>query len=170
MPGKGRRRREKNYRAAHGGEPRLPPPPKQRELDALPSKLRRLIAIQEKHKGGEKGAVAGDSSGKQGESDAAKNKALAKIRYCGLISWINTMKAKGSGRGGKLWIFVSDFIDAGALSSLLQGGSGAGRRLHVAGVALAAPRGVAFIYGAGAGASSSEMLARRRNRGREEGG
>ncbi|XP_025881741.1 uncharacterized protein [Oryza sativa Japonica Group] len=80
MPGKGRRRREKNYRAAHGGEPRLPPPPKQRELDALPSKLRRLIAIQEKHKGGEKGAVAGDSSGKQGESDAAKNKALAKIR------------------------------------------------------------------------------------------
>nr|XP_025881740.1 uncharacterized protein LOC107277467 isoform X1 [Oryza sativa Japonica Group] len=91
MPGKGRRRREKNYRAAHGGEPRLPPPPKQRELDALPSKLRRLIAIQEKHKGGEKGAVAGDSSGKQGESDAAKNKALAKIRYCGLISWINTV-------------------------------------------------------------------------------
>jgi hypothetical protein len=75
MPGKGQRRREKNYRAAHGGESRLPPPPKQRELDALPSKLRRLIAIQEKHKGGEKGAVAGDSSGKQGESDAAKNKA-----------------------------------------------------------------------------------------------
>uniref|UniRef100_A0A0E0A4B0 Uncharacterized protein n=1 Tax=Oryza glumipatula TaxID=40148 RepID=A0A0E0A4B0_9ORYZ len=152
MPGKGRRRREKNYRAAHGGEPRLPPPPKQRELDALPSKLRRLIAIQEKHKGGEKGAVAGDSSGKQGESDAAKNKARK-----------DKVKAKGSGRGGKLWIFVSDFIDAGVLSSLLQGGSGAGRRLHVAGVALAAPRGMAFIYGAGAGASSSEMLARRRN-------
>ncbi|XP_006655747.1 uncharacterized ABC transporter ATP-binding protein C825.01 [Oryza brachyantha] len=82
MPGKGQRRREKNYRAAHGGDSRLPPPPKQREVDALPSKLRRLIAIQEKQKGGAKasgGAVAGDSSGgapgKQGESDAVKNKA-----------------------------------------------------------------------------------------------
>uniref|UniRef100_A0A0E0L7B1 Uncharacterized protein n=1 Tax=Oryza punctata TaxID=4537 RepID=A0A0E0L7B1_ORYPU len=74
MTGKGQRRREKNYRAAHGGESRLPPPPKQRELDALPSKLRRLIAIQEKQKGSG-GAGAGDSSGKQGESDAAKNKA-----------------------------------------------------------------------------------------------
>uniref|UniRef100_A0A0D9WLC4 Uncharacterized protein n=1 Tax=Leersia perrieri TaxID=77586 RepID=A0A0D9WLC4_9ORYZ len=77
MPGKGQRRREKNYRAAHGGDSRLPSPPKQRELDALPSKLRRLIAIQEKHK--DAGAGAGDSSGKtpgkQGESDAAKNKA-----------------------------------------------------------------------------------------------
>jgi hypothetical protein len=48
MPGKGQRRREKNYRAAHGGESRLPPPPKLRELEALPSKLRSLIAIQNK--------------------------------------------------------------------------------------------------------------------------
>uniref|UniRef100_A0A8R7V3J2 Uncharacterized protein n=1 Tax=Triticum urartu TaxID=4572 RepID=A0A8R7V3J2_TRIUA len=48
MTGKGVRRREKNYRAAHGGDARLPPPPKQRELEALPSKLRRLIAIQKK--------------------------------------------------------------------------------------------------------------------------
>uniref|UniRef100_J3MAY4 Uncharacterized protein n=1 Tax=Oryza brachyantha TaxID=4533 RepID=J3MAY4_ORYBR len=78
MPGKGQRRREKNYRAAHGGDSRLPPPPKQREVDALPSKLRRLIAIQEKQKGGAKasgGAVAGGAPGKQGESDAVKNKA-----------------------------------------------------------------------------------------------
>jgi hypothetical protein len=117
MPGKGQRRREKNYRAAHGGESRLPPPPKQRELDALPSKLRRLIAIQEKHKGGEKGAVAGDSSGAlplrlsprlplncsyslmkflrplQGNKERAMRRRtrLAKTRYCGLISWINTV-------------------------------------------------------------------------------
>ena len=49
MPGKGQRRREKNYRAAHGGDSRLPPPPKQRELEAIPSKLRRLIAFQNKH-------------------------------------------------------------------------------------------------------------------------
>ena len=49
MPGKGQRRREKNYRAAHGGDSRLAPPPKQRELEAIPSKLRRLIAFQNKH-------------------------------------------------------------------------------------------------------------------------
>ncbi|CAL5050614.1 unnamed protein product [Urochloa decumbens] len=48
MPGKGLRRREKNYRAAHGGDSRLPPPPKQRELEAIPSKLRRLISFQNK--------------------------------------------------------------------------------------------------------------------------
>ncbi|KAL5212495.1 hypothetical protein ABZP36_023342 [Zizania latifolia] len=81
MTGKGQRRREKNYRAAHGGDSRLPPPPKQRELDALPSKLRRLIAFQEKQNGGAKssaGSGAGDSSGgtpgKQGDSGATKNK------------------------------------------------------------------------------------------------
>jgi hypothetical protein len=49
MPGKGQRRREKNFRAAHGGDTRLPPPPKHRELEAIPSKLRRLIAFQNKH-------------------------------------------------------------------------------------------------------------------------
>lgn len=49
MPGKGQRRREKNFRAAHGGVPCLPPPPKQRELEAIPTKLRRLIAFQNKH-------------------------------------------------------------------------------------------------------------------------
>ena len=49
MPGKGQRRREKNFRAAHGGVPGLPPPPKQRELEAIPTKLRRLIAFQNKH-------------------------------------------------------------------------------------------------------------------------
>jgi hypothetical protein len=49
MPGKGQRRREKNFLAAHGGDTRLPPPPKHRELEAIPSKLRRLIAFQNKH-------------------------------------------------------------------------------------------------------------------------
>ncbi|KAK9147619.1 hypothetical protein Scep_006376 [Stephania cephalantha] len=45
MGGKGQRRREKNYRAAHGGDhtARLPPPPKPTDVDALPSKLRRII-------------------------------------------------------------------------------------------------------------------------------
>ncbi|KAF3332330.1 coiled-coil domain-containing protein 137 [Carex littledalei] len=46
MGGKGRRRREKNYVASHGGEARLPPPPKVRELEALPSKLRLLMKFK----------------------------------------------------------------------------------------------------------------------------
>lgn len=45
MGGKGRRRREKNYKAAHGGYSRLPPPPKSSQVDALPSKLRKLISF-----------------------------------------------------------------------------------------------------------------------------
>ncbi|XP_042510331.1 uncharacterized protein LOC122085811 [Macadamia integrifolia] len=43
MGGKGRRRREKNFLAAHGGYTRLPPPPKPDEIDALPSKLLKLM-------------------------------------------------------------------------------------------------------------------------------
>ncbi|BAS95965.1 Os06g0129800 [Oryza sativa Japonica Group] len=105
MPGKGQRRREKNYRAAHGGESRLPPPPKQRELDALPSKLRRLIAIQEKHKGGEKGApdeIPTSSTGKQGESDAAKNKARKdkKTKKQNLEPTADSKAAEISGKDG----------------------------------------------------------------------
>ncbi|KAK4788889.1 hypothetical protein SAY86_020208 [Trapa natans] len=46
MGGKGRKRREKNYRAAHGGNgSTLPPPPDTSKLDALPSKLRKLISF-----------------------------------------------------------------------------------------------------------------------------
>jgi hypothetical protein len=46
MGGKGIRRREKNYRAAHGGSHSLlPPPPKSSQVDALPSKLRKLISL-----------------------------------------------------------------------------------------------------------------------------
>uniref|UniRef100_A0A1D1Y0W9 Uncharacterized protein n=1 Tax=Anthurium amnicola TaxID=1678845 RepID=A0A1D1Y0W9_9ARAE len=43
MGGKGRRRREKNYNVAHGGDTRLPPPPDPGTVDAVPSKLRRLM-------------------------------------------------------------------------------------------------------------------------------
>ncbi|KAL6861466.1 hypothetical protein ACP4OV_017166 [Aristida adscensionis] len=80
MPGKGQRRREKNYRVAHGGDSRLPPPPKQRELEAIPSKLRRLIAIQNKHSAGATAAAAAEaSSGGRGahakqDDGAGKNK------------------------------------------------------------------------------------------------
>uniref|UniRef100_A0A7N0TDY0 Uncharacterized protein n=1 Tax=Kalanchoe fedtschenkoi TaxID=63787 RepID=A0A7N0TDY0_KALFE len=45
MGGKGQRRREKNYRAAHGGASLLPPPPKASSVDALPSKLRQLMSL-----------------------------------------------------------------------------------------------------------------------------
>lgn len=45
MAGKGKRRREKNYRAAHGGPSRLPPPPDHSKVDALPSKLRALMSL-----------------------------------------------------------------------------------------------------------------------------
>ncbi|GMN43029.1 hypothetical protein TIFTF001_012229 [Ficus carica] len=46
MGGKGRKRREKNYKAAHGGGyTRLPPPPDPSQVDALPSKLRKLISF-----------------------------------------------------------------------------------------------------------------------------
>lgn len=45
MGGKGRKRREKNYRAAHGGYSRLPPPPNSSQLDALPAKLRKLMSF-----------------------------------------------------------------------------------------------------------------------------
>ncbi|EAZ09034.1 hypothetical protein OsI_31296 [Oryza sativa Indica Group] len=51
-------------------------------------------------------------------------------------------------------LLVSDFVGAGALSSLLHGGGGAVRRARLgftsrARIALAAARGVAFIHGAG---------------------
>ncbi|XP_020574905.1 uncharacterized protein LOC110020941 [Phalaenopsis equestris] len=46
MGGKGRRRREKNYLAAHGGDKRLPPPPNVKDLEALPSKLRKIIELK----------------------------------------------------------------------------------------------------------------------------
>ncbi|XP_048541789.1 uncharacterized protein LOC125520806 isoform X2 [Triticum urartu] len=72
MTGKGVRRREKNYRAAHGGDARLPPPPKQRELEALPSKLRRLIAIQKKQADA---SSAGGAPGKHGADATGKGKA-----------------------------------------------------------------------------------------------
>lgn len=45
MGGKGIRRREKNYKAAHGGSSRLPPPPDHSSLDALPSKLRKIMSL-----------------------------------------------------------------------------------------------------------------------------
>ncbi|KAL6130778.1 PREDICTED: nucleolar protein 58 [Fragaria vesca subsp. vesca] len=44
MGGKGIRRRAKNYKEAHGGYRRLPPPPDRSQPDALPSKLRKILS------------------------------------------------------------------------------------------------------------------------------
>jgi len=51
MGGKGKRRREKNYRAAHGGYSGLPPPPNPSQLDALPSKLRQIMSFSQHQNG-----------------------------------------------------------------------------------------------------------------------
>ncbi|RDX91195.1 hypothetical protein CR513_26856, partial [Mucuna pruriens] len=51
MGGKGKRRREKNYKAAHGGYTGLPPPPDPSQLDALPSKLRKIISFTQPQNG-----------------------------------------------------------------------------------------------------------------------
>ncbi|XP_059459249.1 uncharacterized protein LOC132188734 isoform X2 [Corylus avellana] len=63
MGGKGRRRREKNYKAAHGGYSRLPPPPKSSQVDALPSKLRKLISFTSALSSKPHGSAAKDDAG-----------------------------------------------------------------------------------------------------------
>ncbi|CAO2837835.1 unnamed protein product [Amaranthus hypochondriacus] len=45
MGGKARKRREKNYLAAHGGHNRLPPPPNTSSINALPNKLRQILSF-----------------------------------------------------------------------------------------------------------------------------
>uniref|UniRef100_A0ACD5ZNL5 Uncharacterized protein n=1 Tax=Avena sativa TaxID=4498 RepID=A0ACD5ZNL5_AVESA len=108
MTGKGVRRREKNYRAAHGGDARMPPPPKQRELDALPSKLRRLIAIQNKQAGGGgkpgagNDATSGGPPGKQGADGTGKNTEGKdkKTKKQGLETAVNNKAAETRGEGG----------------------------------------------------------------------
>lgn len=74
MGGKGRRRREKNYLAAHGGPGRLPPPPHPSQVDALPSKLRKLISFTSTLDGSDK-IVKNDPDEKgnsEGHADARK--------------------------------------------------------------------------------------------------
>ncbi|GMI66906.1 hypothetical protein like AT2G45520 [Hibiscus trionum] len=65
MGGKGRRRREKNYRAAHGGPARLPPPPDPSQVEALPSKLRQIMSFTTDSLLGEHKATEGDAEKKK---------------------------------------------------------------------------------------------------------
>lgn len=67
MAGKGRKRREKNYRAAHGGYSTLPPPPKTSQLDRLPSKLRQIMSFTQ-HPNGPAG-VSKDKKRDDGHDD-----------------------------------------------------------------------------------------------------
>ncbi|KAK3036327.1 hypothetical protein RJ639_031734 [Escallonia herrerae] len=85
MGGKGRKRREKNFRAAHGGHNPLPPPPAASSLDAVPSKLRKLMAFsstthhqQQLHQGSGKGTVDGAHRRKKEgiEKDASKSSTI----------------------------------------------------------------------------------------------
>ncbi|PKA47692.1 hypothetical protein AXF42_Ash014469 [Apostasia shenzhenica] len=71
MGGKGRRRRERNYLNAHGGNTRLPPPPNAKELVALPYKLRKIMKLKSFSvikKGSSKEA------GKEEKEDSSKDK------------------------------------------------------------------------------------------------
>ncbi|CAK7347949.1 unnamed protein product [Dovyalis caffra] len=67
MGGKGRRRREKNYRAAHGGgHSLLPPPPNPSQVDALPSKLRKIISLTSQlHNDSAKNSNSGEENTKR---------------------------------------------------------------------------------------------------------
>lgn len=77
MVGKGWKRREKNYRAAHGGYIRLPPPPNSSAIDVMPSKLRKLMsftASSQSTPGSVK--VAADTADKRTKGDGGTGKKL----------------------------------------------------------------------------------------------
>ncbi|XP_074586835.1 uncharacterized protein LOC141842705 [Curcuma longa] len=85
MGGKGQRRREKNYRSAHGGETRLPPPPSLKELDAIPFKLRKIMELRNGNFSAAKqghAPTSKDSGGQKrkpiSDCDSEKNKKLNK--------------------------------------------------------------------------------------------
>ncbi|OAY49280.1 uncharacterized protein LOC110615831 [Manihot esculenta] len=73
MGGKGRKRREKNYKAAHGGHTRLPPPPDRSQVDALPSKLRHIMSFTSHLlDGSAKPSKSTEEKTKRGGGDAEK--------------------------------------------------------------------------------------------------
>nr|XP_043629041.1 chromatin assembly factor 1 subunit A [Erigeron canadensis] len=75
MGGKGKKRREKNYKEAHGvGKNRLPPPPVRSSLDVMPSKLRKLISYIS---GSEKLSMDGEEN-RRGGGKLIENKLSSK--------------------------------------------------------------------------------------------
>lgn len=86
MGGKGRRRREKNYLAAHGGNTRLPPPPNLKEHDALPSKLRRIMQLNSsaiKHGDMERSTETGH--GQKNDESSSKHSTNLKESHLGKV-------------------------------------------------------------------------------------
>ncbi|KAJ0819062.1 hypothetical protein HanLR1_Chr00c0279g0735181 [Helianthus annuus] len=82
MGGKGKKRREKNYKEAHGvGKNRLPPPPVRSSLDVIPSKLRKLMSYT-------------SGSGKLSVDDAQENKGPAASDVAKLLLDSNNKKKK----------------------------------------------------------------------------
>ncbi|WCJ22827.1 hypothetical protein M5689_004894 [Euphorbia peplus] len=84
MGGKGRRRREKNFKAAHGGYSRLPPPPNSSKADALPIKLRQIMSFTSPlPEGSSKASVSGEDKrkprrGGDAEKDPITSEATAR--------------------------------------------------------------------------------------------
>ncbi|KAL4362149.1 hypothetical protein GQ457_04G032220 [Hibiscus cannabinus] len=73
MGGNGRRRREKNYRAAHGGPTRLPPPPDPSQVEAIPSKLRQIMSFTTD-------SLLGEHKATQGDAEKKKKRAVNEIK------------------------------------------------------------------------------------------
>ncbi|XP_019161046.1 PREDICTED: coiled-coil domain-containing protein 137 isoform X2 [Ipomoea nil] len=71
MGAKGRKRREKNYRESHKGNTRLPPPPDPSSVDALPSKLRKIMGLT--------GVQKKSSIINRAEGDGGDNKGNTKV-------------------------------------------------------------------------------------------
>ncbi|KAK8711218.1 hypothetical protein V6N13_146508 [Hibiscus sabdariffa] len=111
MGGKGRRRREKNYRAAHGGPARLPPPPDPSQVEAIPSKLRQLMSFTTDSLHGEHKAAEGAAGKKKNQAvngikskaneirDASNDKIFKKSR--GSDCEEDTMRSNKGGKRNK---------------------------------------------------------------------
>ncbi|KAI3693319.1 hypothetical protein L6452_33154 [Arctium lappa] len=83
MGGKGKKRREKNYKEAHGvGKNRLPPPPVRSSIDVIPSKLRKLMSYTsgsgKLQVDGEENKRGGGGRGGSGGGNLSENKLSTK--------------------------------------------------------------------------------------------
>uniref|UniRef100_A0A7C8ZQ95 Uncharacterized protein n=1 Tax=Opuntia streptacantha TaxID=393608 RepID=A0A7C8ZQ95_OPUST len=79
MGGKGKKRRERNYVAAHGGTSRLPPPPNPSSINALPSKLRKIMSFTSSMNKGS-GTESDNTQRKRKRDDVNENKAHSEAR------------------------------------------------------------------------------------------
>ncbi|KAI3504353.1 hypothetical protein L1887_32954 [Cichorium endivia] len=91
MGGKGKKRREKNYKEAHGvGKNRLPPPPVRSSLDVIPSKLRKLMSYTsgsgKLSVDGEENKRGGGARGGSGGGNSIENKLLTKEKSDSVVS------------------------------------------------------------------------------------